>query len=84
MLFVWLGAEGREALAPLVSALRRRRAGRPFHLLALRSDMAEPDWQLPDTSNRFLRQPSPHAWTGDDAAWDAHFGIGAEADRAAA
>ncbi|MDB5829828.1 MAG: putative papain-like cysteine peptidase [Variovorax sp.] len=74
VLFVWCGDEGRDAIFRLAAALRRRREGRPFHLLALRSDLQEPGWLLPDVSNRFLRQPEPYAWTGDDAAWDAHFG----------
>ncbi|CAN5715132.1 hypothetical protein BH11PSE13_BH11PSE13_11000 [soil metagenome] len=74
VLYVWSGNEGRESIARLAAALRRQRGGRSFHLLALRSDVQEPDWLLPDVSNRFLRQPDPYAWTGDDAAWDAHFG----------
>ncbi|MES2529845.1 MAG: DUF1796 family putative cysteine peptidase [Pseudomonadota bacterium] len=82
VLFVWLGSEGRDAVAPLAEALRQQRAGRPFHLLALRSDAAEPDWRLPDVSNRFLRQPAPYVWTGDDAAWDGHFGVGGDATQA--
>ncbi|MGD9946064.1 MAG: DUF1796 family putative cysteine peptidase [Burkholderiaceae bacterium] len=74
VLFVWLGPEGREAIERLAAALRARRGGRPFTLLALRSDAQEPDWQLPEVRNRFLRQPEPYVWTGDDRAWDALFG----------
>lgn len=74
VLFVWCGNEGSDAIGPLADALRRRRERRPFHLLALRSDLQEPDWSLPNVSNRFLRQPEPYVWTGDDAAWDSHFG----------
>lgn len=76
VLFVWKGDEGREAVAPIAEALRRARGRRPFRLLALRSDLEEPDWQMPDVTNRFLRQPVPYDWTGDDAAWDALFGVG--------
>lgn len=76
VLFVWHGPEGREAVAALANALRDARAGRPFRLLALRSDIAEADWQLPDVTNRFLAQPASASWTGDDAAWDGMFGRG--------
>lgn len=76
VLFVWKGDEGRDAVAPIARALRRARGARPFRLLALRSDVQEADWQLPGVTNRFLRQPAPCDWTGDDAAWDDLFGIG--------
>ncbi len=76
VLFVWHGCEGREAVAVLADALRGARAGRPFRLLALRTDLAEADWALPDVSNRFLAQPACAPWSGDDAAWDGLFGRG--------
>lgn len=73
VLFVWKGDEGASAVARLAQALQRARGGRPWHLLALRSDVEEAPWRRPGISNRFLRQPEPYAWTGDDAAWDALF-----------
>lgn len=77
VLFVWKGDEGRDAVVPIADALRKARGARPFHLLALRSDVPEVDWQMPSVTNRFLRQPRPYDWKGDDAAWDDLFGVGA-------
>lgn len=76
VLFVWKGDEGAPAVARIARALQRARGGRPSHLLALRSDVEEAPWQLPGISNRFMRQPEPYAWTGEDAAWDALFESG--------
>ncbi|HZF85946.1 MAG TPA: DUF1796 family putative cysteine peptidase [Burkholderiaceae bacterium] len=76
VLFVWKGDEDAAAAERIAQALQRARGGRPSHLLALRSDIEEAPWRLPGISNRFLRQPEPYVWTGDDAAWDALFEVG--------
>ena len=76
--------ESRAAAVRLRQAIRRQAPRLPFTILYLTSDpIDEVSWHEEGIINRYLPQPKPYHWKGDDAAWERLLGEAlAQTDRA--
>jgi hypothetical protein len=62
------GNDARTSALRLRAAIAARAPRLRFDLLYLTPD-EQGDWREPGIINRFLRQPEPYEWTGDNNAW---------------
>lgn len=64
-------ADPRAAARRLWRVIREQAPGLRFTILYLTKDPADDvSWQEEGIINRFLPQPTPYKWTGDDTAWE--------------